>query len=204
MATELSCLCAWPRGRPVTLDEQISQLEEDLRRLKIEFDVFFNGGTKRPPYDTKGRVETMIKRLTDDRTMKFVQRYAFNSLVARYNVFRELWRRELQDKEEGRALVRGSVSAAPGRAQQKELKPLVLGLKDPANEVAKVKQLFAAILAAKQKAGEEAGNLSYDRFEKLITEKTSKIKTTTACSVVNFSVSVEDGKVRFNARATRG
>lgn len=185
----------------MTTDEQIAQLEEDLRRLKVEFDIFFSGGSKRPPYDTKGRVETMIKRLTDDRTMKLAQRFAFNSLVARYNVFRERWRRELQDKEEGRAMVRGA--AVPAASSPKDPKPLVLGIKDPNSEQAKVKQLFAAIVAAKRKTGENPENLSYERFEKLITEKTAKIKRDTLCQSVNFSVFLEDGKVKFNARATR-
>jgi hypothetical protein len=57
-----------------SIDDQLTRLEEDIRRLKIEFDVFFNGASKRPPYDTKGRVETMIKRLGDDRTLSYAQR----------------------------------------------------------------------------------------------------------------------------------
>ena len=32
-----------------TIDEQLKRLEEDIRRLKIEFDIFFNGASKRPP-----------------------------------------------------------------------------------------------------------------------------------------------------------
>ena len=51
-----------------TVDDQLSRLEEDIRRLKIEFDMFFNGASKRPPYDTKGRVDTIMKRIGDDRT----------------------------------------------------------------------------------------------------------------------------------------
>ncbi len=43
-----------------TPDEQLTRLEDDIRRLRIEFDIFFNGGAKRPPYDTKGRVETLL------------------------------------------------------------------------------------------------------------------------------------------------
>ena len=39
-----------------TVDEQLTRLEEDIRRLKIEFDVYFNGAAKRPPYDTKGEL----------------------------------------------------------------------------------------------------------------------------------------------------
>jgi hypothetical protein len=39
-----------------TPDEQLTRLEDDIRRLRVEFDIFFNGAAKRPPYDTKGRV----------------------------------------------------------------------------------------------------------------------------------------------------
>ena len=85
-----------------TPDEQLTRLEDDIRRLRIEFDIFFNGAAKRPPYDTKGRVETLLKRLGDDRTLTFAQRYRYNSLAARYNAFRDLWRRTMQGREEGR------------------------------------------------------------------------------------------------------
>ena len=85
-----------------TPDEQLTRLEDDIRRLRIEFDIFFNGAAKRPPYDTKGRVETLLKRLGDDRTLTYAQRYRYNSLAARYNAFRDLWRRTMQGREEGR------------------------------------------------------------------------------------------------------
>ena len=85
-----------------TPDEQLTRLEDDIRRLRVEFDIFFNGGAKRPPYDTKGRVETLLKRLGDDRTLTYAQRYRYNSLAARYNAFRDLWRRTMQGREEGR------------------------------------------------------------------------------------------------------
>ena len=35
-----------------TVDQQLTRLEDDIRHLRIEFDIFFNGGAKRPPYDT--------------------------------------------------------------------------------------------------------------------------------------------------------
>ena len=83
-------------------DQQLARLEEDIRRLKIEFDVFFNGGAKRAPFDTKNRVDTMLKRLADERQLTFAQRFQYNTLAARYNSFRELWRRTMQGREEGR------------------------------------------------------------------------------------------------------
>src|SRR5215208_5243116 len=82
------------------IDEDLDRLEHEIRRLKVEYDIYFNGGAMRPPIDTKGRVETSIKRIYDARGMSFSQRFRYNSLVARYNVMRELWRRQTQEREE--------------------------------------------------------------------------------------------------------
>jgi len=54
----------------LTVEERLTRLEEDIRRLKIEYDVYFNGGIKRPPYDTKLRVESQLKRLGVRSTLR--------------------------------------------------------------------------------------------------------------------------------------
>jgi len=82
------------------LDQQIARLEDDVRKLKIDFDIFFNGGTKRAPHESRGRVEATIKRIADDRNLTYAQRYHFNTLVARFTSYRELWRRMLKQRNE--------------------------------------------------------------------------------------------------------
>src|SRR5436190_11979126 len=84
-----------------TIEDQLARMEDDIRKLKVEFDIYFAGGTKRPPYDTKLRLESHLKRLSDDRTLNFAQRYHLNTVQTRYASFRELWRRILQEREEG-------------------------------------------------------------------------------------------------------
>jgi len=86
----------------VTIEDRLARLEEDIRRLKIEYDIYFNGGSKRAPYDTKLRVESHLKRIGDDRSLNFAQRFHYNTLATRYNGLREVWRRTLKDREEGR------------------------------------------------------------------------------------------------------
>lgn len=88
------------REETVTVDQQLARLEEDIRKLKIDFGLFFNGGLKRAPHESRGRVESLIKRIADDRSLSYVQRYQFNSLVSRYTSFRELWRRNLKTRGE--------------------------------------------------------------------------------------------------------
>jgi hypothetical protein len=101
-----------------TLDQQLSRLEVDIRRLKVEFDIFFNGGVKHPPYDTRNRIETTMARLSDDRTLTFAQRYKFNSLSARFAAFRDLWRRSMQSREEGRDFI--TIARAKLEAMRRE------------------------------------------------------------------------------------
>jgi len=82
------------------LDQQLARIEEDIRKLKIEFDIYFNGGTKRPPLEARARLESNIKRIADDRNLTYAQRYQFNTVVSRFTSYRELWRRILKSKGE--------------------------------------------------------------------------------------------------------
>ncbi len=80
------------------IDLQISRLEDGIRRLKIEFDIYFNGGSKRPPLEARARLESNFKRIADDRSLSYAQRYHFNMIVSRFTSYRELWRRLLKQK----------------------------------------------------------------------------------------------------------
>jgi hypothetical protein len=92
------------------VDHQLSRLEDDIRKLKIDFDVYFNGSKsieskssglkKRPPLEARARLEALIKRLADNRNLTYAQRYYFNALVSRFTSYRELWRRILKTRGE--------------------------------------------------------------------------------------------------------
>ncbi len=82
------------------IDHQLARLEEDIRKLKIDFDIYVNGAVKRAPLEARARLDSYIKRLADNRNLSFAQRYYFNTLVARFTSYRELWRRTLKAKGE--------------------------------------------------------------------------------------------------------
>ena len=186
-----------------TPDEQLTRLEEDIRRLRIEFDIFFNGAAKRPPYDTKSRVETLLKRLGDDRTLNFAQRYRYNSLAARYNAFRELWRRTMQGREEGRDPASTARANAHREAAATKVEPASFTCLDAHHEVDVVKNIYESLIEAKRSCGEPTEDLSFPKFHRLIASKADSIKQQRGCDRVRFSVAVEDGHVSFKARADR-
>jgi hypothetical protein len=185
-----------------TIDEQLSRLEEDIRRLKIEFDVFFNGASKRPPYDTKGRVETIIKRLGDDRTLSYAQRYRYTSLASRYNAFRDLWRRTMKGREEGR----DPVAAARASAKQQAVegfKRTSFVCEDAHKDVELVRNVYSALVEAKKVCGEPVEDFSFPRFHRLIASQADTLKARLGCKRVSFSIDVESGHVSFKAKGER-
>jgi hypothetical protein len=83
-----------------TVDEELGQIEKDIRRLKIEYEQFFGGGRPRPPSDTQWRLESMMKRYNDrSADMSFAQRFRFNNLAQTYAKYVDMWRKKTQQKE---------------------------------------------------------------------------------------------------------
>jgi hypothetical protein len=177
------------------IDEELDRLEYEMRRLKVEYDIYFNGGTARPPHDTKGRVETAVKRLYDTRNISFSQRFRYNSLVARYNVMRELWRRQTQEREES------------GRPPTKEAQTAVrerlaaIRFEDLQHEPEKISELYDTLIAAKRQCGERVGSLTLESFTTFLTARAEQMKRELATNTIEFVVGVDNGRVKFTARA---
>jgi hypothetical protein len=182
-----------------TIEERLTRLEEDIRRLKIEFDMFFNGATKRPPYDTKSRVETVINRLGDDRTLTYAQRYRYNSLASRYNAFRDLWRRTMQGREEGRDPMANARATAKQEAAA-AFKKTSFVCDDAHKDVELVKNVYSALMEAKKVCGEPIEDFSFPRFHRLLASQADGLKERLGCKRVSFSIDVESGHVSFKAR----
>lgn len=177
----------------MTVDEELSKLEENIRRLKIEYEAYFNGGTPRPPNDTLYRVEQAIKRYSNNvARLSASQRFRFNQLWQRYSVYNDLWRKKLRRREEGREF-------GPRRRTAGTDSTTRVVCSDPDREQAKVEQLLQALVNAKQYAGERTDDIDPARFQRFVREKTRQLKQELGCDSVQFSVTVKEGRVRFTA-----
>ena len=56
---------------PVTTDEELTVLEGQLRRLKIEYEIYFSNPHKRPPTDVEWKVLSMLRKFSDGGRMNF-------------------------------------------------------------------------------------------------------------------------------------
>ena len=85
----------------MTIDEELNVLETQLRRLKIEYEVFFSNPQKKPPTDIEWKVLTLLRKFSDGGRLSFNQRFRYNELAQRYAVYSDLWRKKSRIREEG-------------------------------------------------------------------------------------------------------
>src|SRR5262245_34257363 len=93
-------------------DREMSRLEAEIKRLEVEYNMFFAGRLPRLPWETRARVEQLVKRYDRMNLPNTAQRFRFGTVQARFMAFCELWERNLRAKEEGRG-PRGRTAAIP-------------------------------------------------------------------------------------------
>ena len=196
-----------------TTDEHLSQLEKDIRQLKIEYEQYFGGGRLRPPADLEWRIDTMMKRYSDrGAEMSYGQRFRYGNLAHLYSKYREIFRKRLKQKEEGivqrhfgaaaRAIEkeRAHKRSAESRSETSAQFPFAVSCKDPDHETKKVGELFAAFRRAKEQAGEDTNRLTLEVFAQFVRQKTDQLKKQKSAHEVEFVVTLEGKHARLKAR----
>jgi hypothetical protein len=187
-----------------SLERDLAVLEAELKRLEAEYNMFFAGRLPRPPWETRSRVEAMVKRLDRSHISNYGDRFRFTTLQTRYSTFIDLWDRGLRAREEGRAGPfaqprPAAVEAKPKRPEDRVLH--VTSFSDPVREADKLRDLYDNLADARREAGEEA--IPFHKFADLIKTQVSQLKQKGTAEVA-FRVAVKDGKVAFTAKALRG
>ncbi len=198
----------------MSIDEELSQLEDQVRRLKVEYDVYFGGGSKKPPAEIEWKVKTLLKRYADGSRMNFAQRFRYTTVQQRYALYNALWQQKLQIKEEGYRRPQDAILGIQGlrdgqeheaelarkhQAVAKKSGHISIDCSDPGSESSRVEALFQALSDARQQNGDKnAANL--DSFKKFVRQKTEQLRKEYDCKAVEYSVEVQDGQVKLKAK----
>ena len=190
-------------GTPVTIDEELNQLDDNVRRLKIEYDVFFGGGSKKPPADLEWRVQSLMKKYSDGRRLNFGQRFKFSSIQQKYAVYNSLWQQKLRIKEEGYRRPQDALLAIQGVRTFEEDAPQTFRITALENDAVreKAKALYDAMIEVGKKSKAKTPGGSFESFQKFLKKKTDQLRKEYGASIVEYAVEVEDGHVRLKAKA---
>ena len=204
----------------MTIDEELNLLDSQLRRLKIEYEIFFNNPTKKPPSDIEWKVLSLLRKFSDGGRMNFSQRFRYNEMAQRYAIYSDLWRKKSRIREEGYRRPQDALLSVQGvrptehetehppvygvshdgAAAAMQKKPFTVECSDALSERENVERLYNALTAAKKKAGESvSGNL--DSFALFVQKKTDQIRKQSGCDSVEYTVEMQDGHVKLKAKA---
>jgi hypothetical protein len=208
------------------IDEELSLLDSHLRRLKIEYEIYFSNPTKKPPTDIEWKVLNLLRKFSDGGgKMNFSQRFRYNEIAQRYAIYSDLWRKKGRIREEGyrrpqdallsvqgvreaehepehhvyglgHAVSGNGAAAAPAPAEEK---PFTVECSDAKKERDRVEKLYHVLSDAKKKSGKGVGDL--DSFTTFVQKKTDQIRKQYGCQAVEFTVETQDGEVKLKAKA---
>jgi hypothetical protein len=198
-----------PKGSE--FDRQMQQLEAEIKKLEAEYNMFFAGRLPRLPWETRRRIEELIKRHDRAPKQNTAERFRFGSLQARFQSFLDLWEKHLRAKEEGRPVPGRNRSGGGGPAartapatpeEKKEREQAVheTSLRDPALEGERLQELYHRISDARAKTGE--AQIPYHRFAEVVRAQVSKLGG--GAADVTFRVETKEGKVTLTAKTDKG
>lgn len=194
----------------MTIDEELSLLEDHVRRLKVEYDIYFGGGSKKPPAELEWKVKNLLKKYTDGARMNYTQRFRYSTIQQRYALYNSLWQQKLQIREEGYRRPQDAVLGIQGirsgeqHEAEKAMKhqagePFSVSWSDPKSEGRKVEDLFQALAEARKHTGEKS-TANLESFRKFVQQKTAQIRKEYDCQAVEYSVEMKNGQVKLKAR----
>ncbi len=194
----------------MTIDEELSVLEDQVRRLKVEYDVYFGGGSKKPPAEIEWKVKNLLKKFSDGSRMNYTQRFRYTTIQQRYALYNTLWQQKLQIKEEGYRRPQDAVLGIQGIRSSEEHEaakamkhqagePFSVSWSDPKSEGRKVEDLFQALSEARKTTGEKS-TANLESFRKFVEQKTAQIRKEYGCQAVEYSVEMKNGQVKLKAR----
>ena len=189
-------------SQPSDLERDLQLLEVELRKLESEYNMFFSGRLPKPPWETRSRVEALVKRLDRAYIQNYGDRFRFSTLQTRFATFSELWERGMRAREEGRPgpfAKRPAAPAAPVKGQDRLVH--VTAFRDPLKEMDKLHDLYDRLVDARREVGEES--VPFHKFADLVKGQVNRLRKGDVDEVA-FRVSVKDGRVNFSARGLKG
>lgn len=184
------------------IDRELQVLEAELKRLEAEYNMFFAGRLPRPPWETRGRVDAIVKRMDRMHLSNYGDRFRFTTLQSRYATFVDLWDRGLRAREEGRPGPFAQFKpAVPENKRAADRILHVATFSDPVREIEKLRDLYHSLAEARTEAGEDG--IPFHRFAELVKKQVTTMKERGSPEVA-FRVEMKDGKVAFTARGLKG
>ncbi|NOY23819.1 MAG: hypothetical protein GXO70_09975 [Acidobacteria bacterium] len=195
----------------------LDNLERDIKRLRIEYNRFISNAPDVNIEFSERRVVDLIKLLHKIHFKKYVFKFRFENLMARYNVLRINFYRMAgireKNKEKVRELMAGST---PDRLNEKPAdslpkhasKPVspedknALRLTSPNNQEGELEEFYGRYVEMKT-IYEGMVSLSYEDFVQRVSTRLEKAKNSGKGKGLECKLVEEDGRVKIKSKVVK-
>src|SRR5260221_11293968 len=143
--------------------------------------------------------------------MKYVQSFRYGNLAQTYAKYKDIFRKRLAQREEGKVQRHFGAAAKAMEAHRHKTQGVTdvaaaeaakvfrVVCTEPEKEPDKVEKLYEAFVRAKQEAGEAMGKMTHAGFNEFVRKKTKDLQSQKNCHEVEYVVETVDGQVKLKA-----
>lgn len=183
----------------MAIQEDIAFLEGSIAELIVKYEQYFLGIEKREPLNLCEDVERFIRRYNTALIVNTMMKFRFNTLVGKFNSYKQYWGRITRLIEEGK-YSRDRFKMERHLAEGSLRPPAELREKPQQNDVELV---FQHYLEARKKCNLPTDNISRDTMFSFIETQREALKSKHHCAAVEFRVVIENGAPKLKARPAK-
>lgn len=183
----------------MAIQDDIAFLEGSIAELIVKYEQYFLGIEKREPLRLCEDVERFIRRYNTALIVNTMMKFRFNTLVGKFNSYRQYWGRITRLIEDGK-YSRDRFKMERHLAEGSLRPPAELHEKPQQNDVEIV---FQHYLEARKKCNLPTDNISRETMFSVIETQREALKSKHRCAAVEFRVVIENGAPKLKARPAK-
>ncbi len=188
-------------GSPSRIEADLARLEDGIRQLKLQYDMFFSGAIPRQPFEMRTQFEQLIRRYANAPIRKYAHRFHYNAIVSRFNSLSEHWAKTLRSIEEGNRPAPALLDRQGKGAGERVV--TTCHLRDLTNQREALQILHECFLEARRKVGVLNSQVSLESFIRGISVQAQRLREKSGCSEVELRLVIENRNVHLKARPGR-
>jgi len=187
--------------------DEIELLDSKIARLKVDYEQYFAKIQKREPAKLRDEVDRTVLSLSNRQLTNTGLKFKLNSIVAKYNSYKQYWTRILRAIEEGTYVRKGEgameFESALGRPGPETVERAPAQRQTPQGGNG-FDDLYSKYIEARRSCNEPVEGITPEVLKKTVEQYRKKVEEQYHTKDVEFKVSVKDGKAKLTIIPKKG
>ncbi len=184
----------------MSIKEDLDRLDGKLAKLKVDYEQYFMRILKREPVKLRDEVEKIVFVYSNKNITNTSLKFRYNSIVAKYNAYKQYWTRTLRAIEEGtfwRSAEGDSSRVKPAAEKEMPAKPARRTAESGGEGGEGFKDLYDKYIEARKSCNEPTEGVTYEKLSSTIERYKRQVEEKYNVKDVDLKVYVKDGKAHL-------